>query len=236
MNNHRKVSTGNPLTRVRAATSDLSERVRDWWFEAPRWQRWSVYGLLVLLAWTLTGWTYGGLLTDYWRLIGGQNLPFDAPALATDVRLKLLAFGLTLVSTYAYLYSYLAVKRELGLLGLALFTFLWSELLLVDLLPLPISEELIVLLLAGTAALFHAGRWSLGNHQSKGAQALGLDSQAIQTLAAILGMLLVVVPVVLGATCYLRATFEIFPPRDLGWFYVAAMLATAASTSARARL
>ena len=39
MNNHRKAGT-NPLTRVRAATSDLSDR--DWWFDAPRWQRWGV--------------------------------------------------------------------------------------------------------------------------------------------------------------------------------------------------
>jgi branched-chain amino acid transport system permease protein len=49
MNNHRKTGT-NPLTRVRAATSDLSDRVRDWWFDAPRWQRLGVYGLLLVVA------------------------------------------------------------------------------------------------------------------------------------------------------------------------------------------
>jgi len=114
-------------------------------------------------------------------------------------------------------------------LAVALFTFLWSELLLVDLLPLPISEELIVLMLAGTAALFHAGRWYLTGSKRKDAQELGLDSQGIQTLAAVLGMLLVVVPVVIGVVCYLRATFEIFPMREVGWLYVGAMVATALS-------
>jgi branched-chain amino acid transport system permease protein len=50
MSNHGTVSTGSRLTRVRAAASDLPDRIRDWWSEAPRWQRWSVYGLAVLLA------------------------------------------------------------------------------------------------------------------------------------------------------------------------------------------
>ncbi|MEX1042937.1 MAG: hypothetical protein WDZ51_20045 [Pirellulaceae bacterium] len=184
-------------------------------------------GLMVLLAWTVCGWTYENLLIDYWRAIGGQTLPFEAPALATDIRLKLLAFALTLVSTYAYVYSYITVQRNGSLLALALFTFLWSELLLADLLPLPISEELIVLMLAGTAALFHAARWYLTGSKREEAKTLGLDSQGIQSLTALLGMLLVVVPVVIGIVCYLRATFEIFPLREVGWLYVGAMVATA---------
>lgn len=46
----RETSTGNPLTRVRTALGDTSERVRDWWLDAPGWQRWIVYGLALLLA------------------------------------------------------------------------------------------------------------------------------------------------------------------------------------------
>jgi branched-chain amino acid transport system permease protein len=42
--------TGNPLTRVRSALGDLSGGIRDWWADAPRWQRWGVYGLALLLA------------------------------------------------------------------------------------------------------------------------------------------------------------------------------------------
>jgi branched-chain amino acid transport system permease protein len=50
MNNHRKASTGNALTRIRATASDLPDRIRDWWAGAPRWQRWAVYALALLLA------------------------------------------------------------------------------------------------------------------------------------------------------------------------------------------
>jgi branched-chain amino acid transport system permease protein len=50
MNNHRKASTGNSLARIRATASDLPDRIRDWWAGAPRWQRWAVYGLALLLA------------------------------------------------------------------------------------------------------------------------------------------------------------------------------------------
>jgi branched-chain amino acid transport system permease protein len=50
MNNHRKASTGNSIARIRAAANDLPDRIRDWWAGAPRWQRWAVYALALLLA------------------------------------------------------------------------------------------------------------------------------------------------------------------------------------------
>ncbi|MCU1666084.1 MAG: Conserved putative rane protein [Pseudonocardia sp.] len=51
MNTHRKAgATGNPLTALRAATGDVSDRVRDWWADASRWQRWGIYALVLLLA------------------------------------------------------------------------------------------------------------------------------------------------------------------------------------------
>jgi branched-chain amino acid transport system permease protein len=51
MNTHRKAGgTGNPLTALRAATGDVSDRVRDWWADASPWQRWGIYGLVLLLA------------------------------------------------------------------------------------------------------------------------------------------------------------------------------------------
>jgi branched-chain amino acid transport system permease protein len=42
--------TGSALDRARAATTGWSDRVRDWWADAPGWQRWSVYGLALLVA------------------------------------------------------------------------------------------------------------------------------------------------------------------------------------------
>jgi branched-chain amino acid transport system permease protein len=51
MNTHRKAgATGNPFTALRTATGDVSDRVREWWADASRWQRWGIYALVLLLA------------------------------------------------------------------------------------------------------------------------------------------------------------------------------------------
>lgn len=93
MSNHRKASAGNPLTRVRAATSDLSDRVRDWWFNAPRWQRWSVYGLLLLLAIIAPSPVIGSFMSPY---TDWTSLLFNP--IGTYV---LLAIGLNIVVGHA---------------------------------------------------------------------------------------------------------------------------------------
>src|SRR5688500_13123484 len=43
-------STDSSLDRARSAVTGFSDRVRDWWGDAPGWQRWSVYGLALLVA------------------------------------------------------------------------------------------------------------------------------------------------------------------------------------------
>jgi branched-chain amino acid transport system permease protein len=43
-------SPGSSMSRARASVTGLSDRVRDWWIDAPPWQRWSVYGLALLVA------------------------------------------------------------------------------------------------------------------------------------------------------------------------------------------
>lgn len=43
-------TSGNPVRRLRKAAAETSEAVRDWWARAPRWQRWTCYGLLLALA------------------------------------------------------------------------------------------------------------------------------------------------------------------------------------------
>jgi branched-chain amino acid transport system permease protein len=93
MSNHRKGSAGNPLVRVRAAASDLSDRVRDWWFEAPGWQRWSVYGLLLLLAISAPHPIIGSFMSPY---TDWTSLLFNP--IGTFV---LLAIGLNIVVGHA---------------------------------------------------------------------------------------------------------------------------------------
>lgn len=41
---------GNPLRRIGTALGDGSDRLRDRWADAPRWQRWSLYGAALLVA------------------------------------------------------------------------------------------------------------------------------------------------------------------------------------------
>jgi branched-chain amino acid transport system permease protein len=41
---------GSPLTRVRHAVGGLGDTLRDRWADAPKWQRWLVYALLLVLA------------------------------------------------------------------------------------------------------------------------------------------------------------------------------------------
>jgi branched-chain amino acid transport system permease protein len=51
MSNHRKAdATTSPVARIRVASGDAADRVRDWWAAAPSWQRWGVYALALLLA------------------------------------------------------------------------------------------------------------------------------------------------------------------------------------------
>jgi branched-chain amino acid transport system permease protein len=40
----------NPITSARNSVGGFSDRVRDWWGGAPKWQRWGVYALLLLIA------------------------------------------------------------------------------------------------------------------------------------------------------------------------------------------
>ncbi len=40
----------NPLTSVRRSVGGSADRMRDWWADAPRWQRWAVYALALVVA------------------------------------------------------------------------------------------------------------------------------------------------------------------------------------------
>jgi branched-chain amino acid transport system permease protein len=40
----------NPFSTARNSVGTASDRVRDWWIDAPRWQRWGFYALLLVIA------------------------------------------------------------------------------------------------------------------------------------------------------------------------------------------
>jgi hypothetical protein len=182
-------------------------------------------GLLLVLGAQLYGYTYRLFPAEFqaWELYG------PAP-LTSDPSLKLLALVLVLASTYAYFYSDLVVRR-LGLFVYpAVFTLLWAEVLVLDLLPLRWTHELAIVVLALTALVVNL---ILGRTDQPGTASRSLARGRFPV-----GLLLATLPVLLGVG--LHARWLLFrsttDSRELGWTYVAAMLVTAASCRVGAHL
>ena len=128
-------------------------------------------GLVVLANWTVCAWTYDLGLADLWRTILGQPIPFAEPALANSGALKFLALGLTIGATYLYGYSYAIVRRNVGWIVAGTITFLWSEMILIALVPVPVTANLILCVLAATAIALGAVQWALSQREDSAKEA-----------------------------------------------------------------
>ncbi|MEW4564531.1 hypothetical protein AB1K70_18465 [Bremerella sp. JC770] len=177
--------------------------------------------LVVLVSWAVSSWTYGGMLADVWGAWRGGSLPFAEPSLATSQQLKTLALGLSLVATYLYGYSYFVVSRRSVLIVAAIATFLWAEVMFVDLLPVPLSEALIMMVMAVTAIVFQAFAWGVRGRTEDREFPSAHDSLArmMQTFAC----LFLLVPIVVGVVGYLRASFAIFPAYEITPLFATAL-------------
>lgn len=146
----------------------------------------------------------------------------DGPEIVRTSWGQMLALGLVLAASYAYLYSDLVVRRVGVYLHLAVFTLLWAEVLLINMGEWPIpTVEVVIFALAGTALvvnlLFAAA------HDQKASL-----FRAGPTLA----LLLNAVPIVIGVVLHLRATSSLVVQglrEPLTGSYLAAMVATALS-------
>ncbi|WP_105358535.1 MULTISPECIES: hypothetical protein [Pirellulaceae] len=181
-------------------------------------------GLIVLLSWTISSWTYGGMLTDLWSFWRTGPLPFDEPSLATSDKLKTLAIGLSLVATYLYGYSYFVVGRQSAWVWGGIASFLWAEVMFVDLLPVPVTEELVMMVFAVTAIFFQGFAWSVrGLEQTEEHEKAPITlGTMMQTVAS----LLLLVPLVMGIAGYLGATFNVFPLHETTHLFAIAMVTT----------
>ena len=56
---------GSPLTRVRHVVGGFADTLRDRWADAPRWQRWLVYALLLALAIAAPSPVIGSFMSPY---------------------------------------------------------------------------------------------------------------------------------------------------------------------------
>ena len=187
--------------------------------------------LMLLAGSQIAGWLYEAIFVHLDM--------FPEPAVMTELTFKLAFLGTVAAATYAYIYSDLIVRRHHGFAYVAVVTLLWCEVLLVDILPIPLTEEVVIMILAITALLANGMLGLIIRDKKEEADSLaGLDEGWVvrmSQIASSLGLLLAVIPVSLGILMYLRATFtainEAWPngPHELGWSYVIAMALTAVS-------
>jgi hypothetical protein len=183
-------------------------------------------GLLLLLGGQLVGWFYEPLF---------QHLGWQAaPDIFSKDDLQLLAIGLVLAGTYAYVYSDVVVRRVGAYMYFAVFTLLWAEVLIVRRLHLPVPMEAVIIVLALTAL-------AVNLLQATAARASATLARAMPPLSVFLSAL----PVGLGVLLHFRATnavvndlwrLESGAPYEISGWYVVAMLLTAVSCRVGAHL
>ena len=175
-------------------------------------------GLLLLLGAQLFGWLHPALV-KLWNLRAIEFLA-EPPAIVTDRGLRLLALGLVLAGTYAYIYSDLVVRRVGGYIYLAAGTLLWAEVLLVLLLDLRVAEPMLIIILALTALAANlASHWIAG------------EDKRSRTVVP-LGLVLSLLPVLLGVVLHYRAVYAPLSklyPYEITWTHVGALILTALS-------
>ena len=100
-------------------------------------------GLLVLLGGRLVGWFYEPYFASHeW---------FLRPDVSYQMGTQLWALALAMLGTYTYLYSQVAVDAKgRRYAHSAVLTLLWCEVMLVDLLPMPRTESVALLVLGST--------------------------------------------------------------------------------------
>ena len=97
-------------------------------------------GLIVLLVGRVAGRLYEGYLVNFdWAVV---------PQVVVQTNLRLFAIALALGATYTYIYSHFAVRAQKRFLVSALLTIAWAAIMVLDLMSIPLTLELAMLLAA----------------------------------------------------------------------------------------
>lgn len=103
-------------------------------------------GLAVLLG--------GRLVGDFYVTVFAGHVQFDAPKVSTVMSSKLAALLLTLLGTYTYAYSQIVVNpTSRRYAWSSVIALVWSEVILLDLLDVPATESLWLVVMASTGLL-----------------------------------------------------------------------------------
>jgi hypothetical protein len=199
-------------------------------------------GLLLLLGAQVAGdWLYEPFFKHYY-----QAFQHGLPAVVATQGGRILALILVMTAVYAYTYSDLVVRRIGVYIHLAVICMLWAEVLVVQLLPLPLTTEIAIIALALTALLANlcvpaARRWQIGRSLGSATESLGPSPLPLERAGMPMGLALSALSVFLGIALHFRATYAGWPLADgqpymVGWLYVAAMLVTAVTCRVGAHL
>lgn len=182
---------------------------------------------MVLVGWCVATWLYQPLMVELWHGWLGGPLMFEQPPLSWSFGLKTLALFLSACSIYLYAYSHFVVERSGKYLAAAIVACFFAEFVFIDLLPIEITPETLILAMSLTSLLINAARLLLKRTADDQGTKL-IDLPAAQTITHALAVVLLAAPLAVGIFQYLR--IEFFDPHlGWSWSYVIAMLATAAS-------
>jgi hypothetical protein len=172
-------------------------------------------GLLLVLGAEIAGdWLYQPVFESFYKQLQAVPSP-----IVRDLRW--LALVLVVAGTYAYIYSDLVVRRVGVYVHIAAATLLWSLVLGLQLLHVPLGTDALIAVLAVVALAVNGSRATLFR-----------DSPYARAFP-VLGVLLPLLAVALGLQVYFRAlsldlkgVWQVAAP---AWTYVGAMLLTAVS-------
>lgn len=150
-------------------------------------------GLAILFGGRAAGLLYESVFADLgW---------FPVPDVAVVKPVQLIAMLLTVASTYTYIYSQVAVRQSGRFIYSAILTLLWSEIILLDLLAIPVTETAFLLLISSTAVIANLTARVVMNRPQESDD----ESQIILDRAMLgLGTLATTAATVLGALQFFR--------------------------------
>lgn len=172
-------------------------------------------GLLILLGAQVAGdWLYEPFFKELYVRWKAQPSP-----IVQELSLQILALALVLVSTYAYVYSDLVVRKTGLFVYVAALTLLWALLLIVRLLRLELDISILIIALSLLAVIMNV------------VQATTLGKLEAMRALPVHGALLSAVAIVMGLHVYLRSLLPNLREVafDQPWWTVLAMLVAALS-------